>query len=72
MLEPGQIRIDSALSVIDKEKGETLGVICNRLRGVPKPQVETLLAEMVGKGMLRKEEYAKKNDGRPVVRFFIA
>ena len=60
------------LSVIDKEKGETLGVICNRLRGVPKPQVETLLAEMVGKGMLRKEEYAKKNDGRPVVRFFIA
>jgi len=60
------------LSVIDKEKGETLGVICNRLRGVPKPQVETLLAEMVGKGMLKKEEYAKKNDGRPVVRFFIA
>jgi len=60
------------LSVIDKEKGETLGVICNRLRGTPKPQVETLLAEMVGKGMLRKEEYAKKNDGRPVVRFFIA
>lgn len=60
------------LSVIDKEKGETLGVICNRLRGVPKPQVETLLNEMVGKGMLKKEEYAKKNDGRPVVRFFIA
>ncbi len=60
------------LSVIDKEKGETMGVICNRLRGTPKPQVETLLAEMVGKGMLRKEEYAKKNDGRPVVRFFIA
>jgi len=60
------------LSVIDKEKGETLGVICNRLRGVPKAQVETLLNEMVGKGMLRKEEYAKKNDGRPVVRFFIA
>jgi len=60
------------LSVIDKEKGETLGVICNRLRGTPKPQVETLLAEMVGKGMLKIQEYAKSNDNRTVKRFFVS
>ena len=59
------------LSIIDKEHGETLGVICNRLRGTPKPQVETLLAEMVGKGMLKIQEYAKSNDNRTVKRFFV-
>ena len=41
------------LSILDNEHGETLGVICNRLRGTPKAQVETLLAEMLGKGMLK-------------------
>lgn len=60
------------LSIIDKEHGETLGVICNRLRGTPKPQVETLLAEMVGKGMLKIQEYAKSNDNRTVKRFFVS
>ena len=60
------------LSIIDKEHGETLGVICNRLRGTPKPQVETLLAEMVSKGMLKIQEYSKSNDNRTVKRFFVS
>jgi len=60
------------LSVIDKEKGETLGVICNRLRGVPKAQVETLLNEMVSKGMLNVVERIKESNKKVFKTFFIA
>lgn len=60
------------LSVIDKEKGETLGVICNRLRGVPKAQVETLLNEMVEKGMLNIVERVKESNKKVFRTFFIA
>lgn len=59
------------LSIIDKEHGETLGVICNRLRGTPKPQVETLLAEMVGKGMLKAEEKIKQSNKKPYKVFYV-
>ena len=58
------------LSIIDKEHGETLGVICNRLRGTPKPQVETLLAEMVGKGMLKAVECEKNHTKVKYIRYY--
>lgn len=58
------------LSIIDKEHGETLGVICNRLRGTPKPQVKTLLAEMVGKGMLKAVECEKNHTKVKYIRYF--
>ena len=60
------------LSIIDKEHGETLGVICNRLRGTPKPQVETLLAEMVGKGMLKAGDKIKESNKKPYKVFYIS
>jgi len=60
------------LSIIDKEHGETLGVICNRLRGTPKPQVETLLAEMVGKGMLKAVDKIKESNKKPYKVFYIS
>jgi len=58
------------LSIIDKEHGETLGVICNRLRGTPKQQVETLLAEMVGKGMLKAVECEKNHTKVKYIRYY--
>jgi hypothetical protein len=58
------------LSIVDKEHGETLGVICNRLRGTPKPQVETLLAEMVGKGMLKAVECEKNHTKVKYIRYY--
>ena len=58
------------LSIIDKEHGETFGVICNRLRGTPKPQVETLLAEMVGKGMLKAVECEKNHTKVKYIRYY--
>lgn len=60
------------LSIVDKEHGETLGVICNRLRGTPKPQVETLLAEMVGKGMLKVVDKIKESNKKPYKVFYIS
>lgn len=60
------------LSVIDKENGETLGVICNRLRGTPKAQVEALLNEMVNKGMLNVVERIKESNKKVFKTFFIA
>lgn len=59
------------LSVIDKENGETLGVICNRLRGTPKAQVEALLGEMVAKGMLNVIEKIKSSNKKPYKVFYV-
>ena len=60
------------LSIVDKEHGETLGVICNRLRGTPKAQVETLLAEMLGKGMLKAVDKIKESNKKPYRVFYIS
>lgn len=58
------------LSILDNEHGETLGVICNRLRGTPKAQVEALLEQMIVNKLIKSEEYTKSNDGRKVKRFY--
>jgi hypothetical protein len=57
------------LSYISDEHGETIGVICNKLRNVPKEQIATLLQQMTEKGMIRLEEY-KNNRGRVVKKYF--
>ena len=58
------------LSIIDKEHGETLGVICNRLRGTPKPQIEALLVQMIDKKMIRAEEQIKSSTKVKYLRYF--
>jgi len=58
------------LSIVDKEHGETLGVICNRLRGTPKAQIESLLVQMTERGMIRAEEQAKKQNGIKFYRYY--
>lgn len=57
------------LSVISSEHGETLGVICNKLRSVPKEQVVTLLNQMVEKDMIKLAEY-KNPKGRLVRKYY--
>lgn len=58
------------LSLISDDHGETLGVICNRLRSTPKPQVEKLLADMVDKGMLRVVESEHPRSKAKINRYF--
>ena len=58
------------LSVIDKENGETLGVICNRLRGTPKAQVEALLEQMTTNKLIKAVEQTKKQNGQKYLRYF--
>lgn len=58
------------LTIVDKENGETLGVICNRLRGTPKPQVEAILTEMVAKKMIRAEELIKQSTKQTYFRYY--
>jgi hypothetical protein len=58
------------LSLVTGEHGETLGVICNRLRSTPKAQVEKLLADMVDKGMLRVVESVHPRSKAKVNRYF--
>jgi len=60
------------LSLVSSEHGETLGVICNRLRGTPKAQVQQLLEQMVDKGMLREVESKHPANGKQVLRYFSA
>lgn len=58
------------LSLLEKGHGETLGVICSRLRGTSKPQVEALLAQMIIKKMIRQEEHIQKSNNKPFMKFF--
>lgn len=58
------------MSLVTSEHGETLGVICNRLRSTPRAQVEALLEKMVERGILRKEESVNKYNKGAVIRYF--
>jgi hypothetical protein len=58
------------LSIVDKEHGETLGVICNRLRSTPKTQVEALLVQMIDKKMIRAEEQIKPSTKAKILAVF--
>lgn len=58
------------MSLVTSEHGETLGVICNRLRSTPRAQVEALLEKMVERGMLRKDESVNKYNKGAVIRYF--
>src|SRR5690625_3439934 len=58
------------LSLVAKEHGETLGVICNRLRSTPRVQVEALLEKMVDKGMLTVVDCKHPANGRIFKKFF--
>jgi hypothetical protein len=58
------------LTILDDKNGETLGVICNRLRKVPKTQVEALLGQMIDKKMIRAEEQFKPSTKQIYLRYF--
>ena len=58
------------LSIVDKEHGETLGVICNRLRGTPKTQIEALLVQMTDKKMIKAVECEKGHTKAKYLRYF--
>lgn len=58
------------LSIVDKEHGETLGVICNRLRGTPKAQIEALLVQMTERGMVKAVECEKGHTKAKYFRYY--
>jgi hypothetical protein len=58
------------LSIIDGDHGETLGVICNRLRTTPKTQIEALLLQMTDKNMIRAVECVKSSTKQKYLRYF--
>lgn len=58
------------LSLLSKDHGETMGVICNRLRGTTKAQMEAVVAQMVDKGMVRAVECKHPANGKIYNKFF--
>lgn len=58
------------LSLVTKDHGETLGVICNRLRSVPRAQVEELLKQMVDKGVITAVESMHPYSKKPTIKYF--
>jgi hypothetical protein len=60
------------LALVTHEHGETLGVICNRLRSTPKAQVVALLKQMVDAGMLKAVESKHAGNGKLIERYFAA
>lgn len=57
------------LSLVTAEHGETVAVLCNRLRK-PKEQVEALVAKMVDQGMLRRVECKHPRNGLISIKYF--
>lgn len=57
------------LSLVTKEHGETLGVICNKLRNIPKNEIKNTLQIMLDQNQLALEEY-KNEKGRLVKKYF--
>ncbi len=57
------------LSLVTKDHGETLGVICNKLRSIPKAEVKATLDKMVETDQIILDEY-KNDKGRLVKKYF--
>ncbi|HEY7883461.1 MAG TPA: hypothetical protein VIC08_00765, partial [Cellvibrionaceae bacterium] len=57
------------LSLVTHEHGETMGVICNRLRGTPKPQVEALIKKMVDGGMIKAVELEHPRNKTKIIKY---
>jgi hypothetical protein len=51
------------------DDGETLGVICNRIRGRKRDEIERALEKMEGKGMLAKVTRINSSNGKPAVAY---
>lgn len=58
-------------SLVSGARGQTLGVIKNRLRPIPGALVESLINSMVDKGALRSVEEKHKFNGRTINRYFL-
>ena len=56
-------------NVVASDDGETMGVICNRIRGHKAPEIEKVVATMVVDGLIERIETGGKYRGKPVVRF---
>jgi len=58
------------MSLLDRDHGETEGVLLNRLRRHPKEQVRAVLRQLVEKGMLRSEE-TKASNNKTCIRYYL-
>lgn len=58
------------LSIVSTEHGETIGVICNRVRNAPKEQVINLVQQMVDKGRLTTVNSKHPRNGKEIIRYF--
>jgi len=58
------------MSLLDRDHGETEGVLLNRLRRHPKEQVKAVLRQLVEKGMLRSEE-TKASNNKTCIRYYL-
>jgi chemotaxis methyl-accepting protein methylase len=56
-------------SLVSKDHGETFGVICNKLRNVPKAEIKNTLQKMVEQDQLILDEYTNAK-GRLVKKYF--
>lgn len=60
------------LSLISTDHGETMGVICNRLRSIPKERVRQIVDQLILAGEIIADEKPHKIKKTPVVRYFAA
>jgi len=58
------------MSLLTKDHGETLGVICNRLRKTPKAQVEALLKKMIEQNLVYVVDSEHPANKKIVTRYF--
>lgn len=57
------------LSLVTQDHGETFGVICNKLRNIPKQEIKNIIKTMVDQRQIGVNEY-KNSKGRDVQKYF--
>lgn len=58
------------MSIVSKEHGELIGVICNRLRKQPKERVLAVVKSLVDRGDLKEVVSRHAGNGKEIIRYF--
>ena len=67
---PHQAMAAKILNLINSDHGETLGVICNRLRPAKKEEVEEVLKSMEENNLIKSQQAKSKYNGKVATKYF--
>ena len=67
---PHQAMAAKILNLINSDHGETVGVICNRLRPAKKEEIEEVLKSMEENNLIKSQQTKSKYNGKVATKYF--